>query len=141
MPVNQYVVFEIEDREFAVDIERVKTIEKVTEITRVPGTQDFVMGVINLRGDVIPVIDTRKRMDLGDRDFDSESRIIIMNVDDMEAGITADSATEVIGIERDLIDSNLDFSGDRDDGFIKGVARLQERIIVILDLEKLLRLA
>jgi len=141
VPVNQYVVFEIEDREFAVDIERVKTIEKVTEITRVPGTQDFVMGVINLRGDVIPVIDTRKRMDLGDRDFDSESRIIIMNVDDMEAGITADSATEVIGIERDLIDSNLDFSGDRDDGFIKGVARLQERIIVILDLEKLLRLA
>ncbi|MGI6703203.1 MAG: chemotaxis protein CheW [Clostridia bacterium] len=140
MPVNQYVVFEIEGREFAVDIDSVKTIEKVTEITRVPGTQDFVMGVINLRGEVIPVINTRKRMELEDRGFDSESRIIIINAGDGEVGITADSATEVLSIDRELVDADPEFFGGGNDSYIKGIARLGERIIVILNLERLLEL-
>lgn len=140
MPTNQYVVFQIENRGFAIEIDKVKTIEKVTKITRVPGAKDFVIGVINLRGEVIPVFDTRKRIGLGERCFDNESRIIILNIEDMEIGITADIATEVIHVDRDSIDGNPDFAADRDDGYIKGIVRLHERIIAILDLKKLLKI-
>lgn len=137
----QFVVFKIGDREFAVDINRVNTIEKLTGITRVPGAQYFVMGVINLRGEVIPVVDTRKRMGMDSRYFDDESRIIITNTEDSVVGITADSATEVVMINEELIDRDLAFTGAKDDDYIGGVARLNERIIVILDLEKLLKIA
>jgi purine-binding chemotaxis protein CheW len=138
MEANQFVVFKIEDREFAVDINRVNTIEKVSSITRVPGAQYFVMGVINLRGEVIPIVDTRKRLGMGPRPFDSESRIIILNMTDYIVGITADSATEVVMVNSDMIDKSLDFTGGKDDGYIEGIARIDDRVIVILDLERLL---
>ncbi len=140
MPDNQFVVFRIEEQEFAVDINKVKTIEKITTITRVPGAQHFIMGVINLRGEVIPVIDIRKRMGMQPRQFDSESRIIIINLDDIEVGLTADSATEVVNIGQDYIDNNLDFAGDIDDSFIEGIGRIEDRIIVILDLKRILKM-
>lgn len=140
MLIKQYVIFRTEDREFGIDIDKVKTIEKITAITRVPGAQDFVMGVINLRGEVIPVFDARKRMGLKEREFDKESRIIILSIDDMEVGITADTATEVIDIEADLIDSGTEFTLSRDDSYIDGIVRVKDRIIAILNLEKLLKI-
>lgn len=137
----QFVIFKIDDREFAVDINKVNTIEKIPCITRVPGAPYFVMGVINLRGEVIPVVDTRKRMDMNSKPFDDESRIIIINLEDCVVGITADSATEVLSVGEELIDRDFATTGVKDDDFIEGVARLDQRIIVILDINKLLRTA
>ncbi len=140
MPIIQYIVFKIEDREFAIEIANVKTIEKITEITRVPGAREHIKGVINLRGEVIPVFDTRERIGLEERDYDDESRIIIVNIGDIEIGITADTAKEVIDIEDGLIDANTEFAGNREDNYIKDIIRLRERIIAVMDLEKLLKI-
>ena len=137
----QFVVFRIDEREFGVDINKVNTIEKIPLITRVPGAPYFVMGVINLRGEVIAVVDTRKRMGMDPRPFDDESRIIIMNMEDCVVGITADSATEVVSVSEEQIDRDFAASGAKDDDFIEGVARLDQRIIVILDVNKLLKTA
>ncbi len=138
MPIIQYVVFKIGDREFAIEIDNVKTIEKITEITPVPGARDFVKGVINLRGEVIPVFNTRERIGLKDKGFDDESRIIIINVKDIEIGITADTAKEVIDVEDDLIDAGTEFAGGKGDNYIKSIIKFRERIIGVMDLEKLL---
>jgi purine-binding chemotaxis protein CheW len=140
MAEKQYVVFDINGQEFAIDINRVKTIEKITPVTRVPGAQDFIIGVINLRGEVIPVVDMRKRMDMEPREFDDESRIIIVTVNEMEVGMTADSATEVINIEDEHIDNNLDFTRNIEHSFVEGVGKADNRIVVILNLEKILRI-
>lgn len=137
----QFVVFRIDNREFAVDINKVNTIEKIPCITRVPGAPYFVMGVINLRGEVIPVVDTRKRMDLSPKPFDDESRIIIISLEECVVGITADSATEVVSVSEELIDRDFAITGAKDDDFIEGVARLDQRIIIILDINKLLKTA
>lgn len=140
MPSNQYVVFNVNGQEFAIDINKVKTIEKVTPITRVPGTPDFVIGVINLRGEVIPVVDIRKRMGFEPREFDENSRIIIVGINDMEIGLTADSANEVMDMEQDKIENNLDFTRNIDDSFVEGVGKTEENIVVILDLERILKI-
>src|SRR5690554_4893080 len=140
MAEKQYVVFNLDGQEFAVDINRVKTIEKVTPITRVPGARDFIMGVINLRGEVIPVIDMRRRMGMKPGKFNDESRIIIVVVNDMEVGMTADSANEVINIEDDQVEKNMEFSSNIDDSFVEGVGKAGKRIVVILNLERILKI-
>jgi purine-binding chemotaxis protein CheW len=140
MAEKQYVVFNLDGQEFAVDINRVKTIEKVTPITRVPGSLDFIMGVINLRGEVIPVIDMRRRMGMKPGKFNDESRIIIVVVNDMEVGMTADSANEVINIEDDQVENNMEFSRNIDDSFVEGVGKAEKRIVVILNLERILKI-
>lgn len=141
MVYNQYVVFRIEQQEFAVDINRVKTIERVTAITRVPGAKGFVKGVINLRGDVIPVIDIKERLGMGKCKYDEETRVIIVKIEEMEVGMIVDAASEVIKIQAEVIDKDLDYSRGIEDSLVEGVGKVEERIIIILDMEKVLKIA
>jgi purine-binding chemotaxis protein CheW len=98
------------------------------------------MGVINLRGEVIPVIDMRRRMGMKPGKFNDESRIIIVVVNDMEVGMTADSANEVINIEDNQVEKNMEFSSNVDDSFVEGVGKAEKRIVVILNLERILKI-
>jgi purine-binding chemotaxis protein CheW len=141
MVYNQYVVFRIGSQEFAVDINMVKTIERVTAITRVPGAPEFVKGVINLRGDVIPVIDTRERLQLGHCQLSEESRVIIVRNDDIEVGMMVDSASEVVKIQKEDIDKHLDYTRNVEESLVEGVGKIGERIVIILDMEKVLKIA
>jgi purine-binding chemotaxis protein CheW len=135
---KQLVIFELGNEYFGVDIAAVESIIKMQEITRVPQAPDFVEGITNLRGAVLPVIELRKRLGLPDHDRDKETRIIVVNLDDMEVGMVVDAVWEVITISDDIIEPTPPMVTTVDTGFITGIARLEERLVILLDLTSVL---
>lgn len=135
----QLVAFILDREEFAVDIQQVREVLRITNITPLPRSLDFIEGVINLRGDIIPVIDLCKRFGLtrtGERD--DSSRIIIVEVQSNVVGLIVGSVSEVIRLPQDAIQiPPANVAGTRTD-LIKGVGKYGERLIIILNLEKIL---
>ena len=101
--IRQFVEFKIGEEEYGIDILQVKTIERMMPITRVPKAPKFVEGVINLRGEIVPVIDLKKRFDLPSGETTDNTRIIIVSVDDITMGMIVDSATEVVQLLKMLL--------------------------------------
>ena len=136
----QIVAFKLAKEEYAIDILSVQEIIKPTAVTRVPKAPPYIEGVINLRGNVVPVINLRYRFALGEGNQTDASRIIILNVNDIKTGITVDSVTEVIRIKRDDIETP-DLIGAVDKRFVQGVGKYKERLLIMLDLPEVLDLA
>lgn len=134
-----YVITRIEEEEYAINIEKVQTIEKIMTITRVPQTESYVKGVINLRGEIIPVISLRKKLDFEEKKWDDDTRIVVLKNEDMLVGLIVDSANEVIDINDDNIDK-LIFSERLNDlsRYISKVGKTKDRVLLILDLNILL---
>lgn len=141
MDEMQVVAFRLDNEEYAVDILAVQEIIRPTAITRVPKAPAFVKGVINLRGNVVPVINLRKRFGINKEDLtDNNARIIILNIDEIKIGITVDSVTEVIKIgSEDIEEPNLIESIDKK--FVEGVGKYDDRLLILLNLEEILELA
>lgn len=135
---NQYVVFKLSNEYYAINISKVKTIEKTTEFTRVPNTEKYIKGVINLRGEVIPVINLRKRFMLDDNKDIKERRVIITNSDESDIGLLVDSSSEVITLHNDEIDNPPKLENQLSDDFIKGIGKKNNRLIMLIDLDKIL---
>lgn len=136
---RQFVVFKLAGEEYGVDILQVKTIERILPITRVPKAPKFVEGVINLRGEVVPVIDLRKRFDLPEKQVTDNTRIIIVSVDEITVGMIVDSASEVIQIPADNIEPAPAMIGDIDSDYINGVGKVNERLLILLNLDRILK--
>lgn len=134
---ERYVVFKLKNEFYGINIKYVQTIEKMIEITRVPKANIYVKGVINLRGEIVPVIDLRKRFNVESSDYDKDSRIIVNKIDDVLVGFIVDSATEVKEIDKDDIDYSIVDEGFND-GFIKGIGKIEEQIIILIDVNKVL---
>jgi purine-binding chemotaxis protein CheW len=134
---KQYVVFRLENEEYGIDILRVKEIKEMMSITRVPKAAHFVRGVINLRGEVIPVIDLRKKFNLPEGTENESTRIIIVSVDDITVGLIVDSSSEVLEIRSDSIEAAPDGMGSVDQGNIYGIGKVGERLIILLDIVKI----
>ncbi|QOR68898.1 chemotaxis protein CheW [Cytobacillus suaedae] len=132
------IVFQLQDEEYGVPVEQVRSIEKVLHITRVPRTENFVKGVINLRGVVTPIIDLRKRFGLAEEDYTENTRIIIVVLEDMEVGLIVDAANDVIDISKNSIEPPPDVVGAIEVEYINGIAKLDKRLLILLDLEKVL---
>ncbi|HHU70259.1 MAG TPA: chemotaxis protein CheW [Thermoanaerobacterales bacterium] len=137
--LKQVVVFELGDEEYGVDILQVKTIERLMNITRVPKAPDFVEGVINLRGEVVPVIDLRKRFELPARERTEDNRIIIVNIDSITVGMIVDSASEVLHLPESQIEPAPKMISGIDSDFISGVGKINDRLLILLDLSKVLK--
>ncbi|ADL07883.1 chemotaxis protein CheW [Thermosediminibacter oceani] len=137
--VRQFVVFRLGQEEYGVDILQVNTIERMMPITRVPKAPHYVEGVINLRGEIVPVIDLRKRFDLPPLEITGDTRIIIVMVDDLTVGMIVDSATEVIQLPQEAIEPSTSVAGNINSEFLEGVGKLNDRLLIILNLEKILR--
>lgn len=135
---NKYIVFRLLDEEYGVEVNQVRSIERMQRITRVPRTPDFVKGVINLRGVVTPVIDLKTRFGLGTENYTDTTRIIIVAVADMEVGLIVDAANDVIDISADAIEPPPEVVGGVRAAYLEGVAKLQDRLLILLDLEKAL---
>ncbi|HLR07949.1 MAG TPA: chemotaxis protein CheW [Bacillota bacterium] len=135
---QKVIVFQLEDEEYAVPVGQVGSIERIEPITRVPQTAAFVKGVINLRGVVTPIIDLRTRFGLEEAEYSDSTRIIIIHMDEMEVGLIVDSANDVIDIPHDAIEPAPEVVGAVDVDYIKGVAKLENRLLILLDLEKVL---
>ncbi|GAB6088214.1 chemotaxis protein CheW [Alkaliphilus crotonatoxidans] len=135
---NQYVIFKLQDEDYGIPINYVETIEKISEITRVPNAPYYVKGVINLRGEVVPVLDLRKRFQFPEIELSEESRIIILSIDEMIVGILVDSSSEVLTIENEAIDHASNLINNFDDDYINGIGKVHERMIIMVDALKIL---
>jgi len=140
MTIKEYVLFKLENEYYGIDIHNVETIEKVMPITRVPYTRDFIKGVINLRGNVVPVIDLRKRFKLNNKEYDDNSRIIIVKLDEITVGMIVDSSSEVIQLGENDIDEAPSLKGTNEESYVKCIGKKNNLIIMIIDLYKVLEI-
>ncbi|MBO0996859.1 chemotaxis protein CheW [Bacillus sp. SD075] len=134
------IVFQIKDKEYAIPVDKVSGIEKLLHITRVPKAVKFVKGVINLRGVITPIIDLRVRFGFEEVEYDESTRVIIVILDDMEVGLIVDSANDVLDIPMESIEPQPEVVGHMASEYISGVAKIEKRLLVLINLEKALRL-
>lgn len=132
------IVFELNKEEYAVPVQQVGSIERTQTITRVPNTADFVKGVINLRGVVTPVIDLRTRFGMKESDQSENTRIIIVYMDDIKAGMIVDAANDVTDIPGATVEPPPSVVGTVETDYIRGIAKLEDRLLILLDLHKVL---
>ncbi|WP_430785893.1 chemotaxis protein CheW [Virgibacillus flavescens] len=135
---RKVIVFQLNNEEYAVSVKQVGSIERLQPITRVPQTADFVKGVINLRGVVTPIIDLRVRFGIHPIDFKDSTRIIIVHMDELEVGLIVDAANDVIDIPDSSIEPAPEVVGTVDVDYIEGVTKLENRLLILLDLQKVL---
>lgn len=137
MAEKQYVVFRLEGQIYGADISVVREVNYVTPVTRLPNTPDFVMGVMDLRGEVLPVIDMRRRLGMPTRDSDNETRVMILDLGGHPSAITVDGVDQVVTLNDEQIvppDQRLALPGQ---DYVIGVARSGENLVVIMDLVRL----
>lgn len=135
---NQLVVFALAGEAYGVDISSVREIIRMQEITRVPRTPEFVEGVINLRGRVIPVIDLRKRFGLPIAKENKENRIVVVDIAGQDIGTVVDAVTEVLRIPVASIEPPSSMISTADSDYLLGIAKLNGRLIILLDLGRVL---
>jgi purine-binding chemotaxis protein CheW len=134
----QFVGFRLAEVDYAFEIRRIQEIILPPPITRVPQLPDWIVGLINLRGSVIPVVSLRQRFALPERSNDDETRIIVLNVGSRTVGVVVDGVSRVMKIQPDQIQSPPVTIDAIERAALQGVARLEDRLIVILDVDKLL---
>ncbi|PWL56824.1 MAG: chemotaxis protein CheW [Desulfovibrionaceae bacterium] len=134
----QLVTFSIDEEEFGVNILKVQEIIRIMEITRVPRSPEFVEGVINLRGRVIPIVDLRRRFGLAAIAHDKDTRIIVIELNSLVVGFIVDAVSEVLRIPADTVEPTPPVAAGMDSEYISGVGKLQDRLLILLDLDKLL---
>jgi purine-binding chemotaxis protein CheW len=134
----QLVTFRIGEEEFGVNILQVQEIIRMLDITKVPKAPDFVEGVINLRGKVIPVIDLRKRFGLPARERDKMSRIIVVEIGTTVVGFIVDAVSEVLRLPASTVEPPPPVVAGLDAEYISGVGKLDDRLLIMLDMDRLL---
>jgi len=133
----QLVSFVVGDEEFAVPILAVQEINRMMQITRVPQSPEFVEGVINLRGKIIPVMDLRSRFGMERLSESADARIIVVEVANRVIGFTVDRVNEVLRIGSDIIDPPPTMVSGIDSDYVQGVGKLDDRLLILLSLERL----
>lgn len=138
---KKYLVFKLDNEEYGADINKITTIiEKDMSIARVPKLPDFIKGVINLRGEIIPVISLRLKFGLSEEIYNLDTRIIIVRMDEISAGLIVDSVAEVLELDEESTESIANIAGELSLNYITGVGKSNGRIITLLNLEKLISL-
>jgi purine-binding chemotaxis protein CheW len=135
----QLVSFKIGAEEFGVDILKVQEINKMTQITKVPNAPDFVEGVINLRGRVIPIIDLRTRLGLEKIEHTKDTRIIVVELDGKTVGFIVDAVNEVLRIPANITEKPPELVAGIDADYITAVGKLEDRLLILLDLDRILK--
>ena len=137
---GQYLTFDLADEQYAVDVAKVTSVLEMTQITKVPKTPEFMRGVINLRGSVVPVIDLRLKFGMSQTEQTQDTSIIVMEIElDGETvviGALADSVHEVIEMDKNQIEDAPKFGTKLDTEFIKGIGKKDEGFLIILDIDK-----
>ncbi|ATC95487.1 chemotaxis protein CheW [Pseudoalteromonas tunicata] len=136
--VLQWVTFHLEDETYGINVMQVQEVLRYTEIAPVPGAPVYVLGIINLRGNVVTVIDTRARFGLSGNDVTDNSRIVIIEADKQVIGILVDSVAEVVYLRSSEIDSTPNIGTEESAKFIQGVSNRDGELLILVDLNKLL---
>lgn len=136
----QLVGFKLGDEEYAIDVLKIQEIIRLVEITSVPRTENYIMGVMNLRGKVIPVVDLRVRFNLEKSDFDKKTRIIVVRFEKENIGFVVDEVTQVVRINKSMIEPTPPLVGSIGQEYILGICKYDERLIILLDIDTLMRI-
>ena len=136
--VLQWVTFNLENETYGVNVMVVKEVLKFQDIAPVPGAPDYVMGIINIRGTVISVINTRRRFGLHDREPDDNTRIVILEIGKHVLGIVVDSVAEVVYLRVSEIETAPQVNKDETARFITGVCHREDQLLILVELDKLL---
>lgn len=136
--VLQWVTFQLEEETYGINVMQVREVLRYTEIAPVPGAPDYVLGIINLRGNVVTVIDTRSRFGLMPGDVTDNTRIIVIEAETQVIGILVDSVAEVVYLKTSEIDTTPSVGTDESAKFIQGVSNRSGELLILVDLNKLL---
>ncbi len=137
-PIIQLVTFRLQDETYGINVMHVQEVLRITEIAPVPGAPDYVLGIINLRGNVVTVIDTRLRFGLPDDEPTDSSRIVIIESDKQVVGIMVDAVAEVVELKESQIDSAPNVGNEESSRYIQGIATMEKGLLIVVDLQKLL---
>ena len=137
-PEIQLVTFRLKDETYGINVMQVQEVLRVAEIAPVPGAPHYVLGIINLRGNVVTVIDTRIRFGLPQAEIDDLSRIIVIESEAQVVGILVDSVAEVVDLHASEIDSAPNVGNEESSRYIQGVASRDNNLLIVVDLNKLL---
>ena len=134
----RWVTFRLENEKYGINVMQVQEVLRVTEIAPVPGAPSYVLGIINLRGNVVTVIDTRSRFGLASAEMDDSTRIVIIEAEDQVVGILVDSVAEVVDLKASEIETAPNVGTEESAKFIQGVASHDDELLILVDLNKLL---
>lgn len=137
-PVFQLVTFRLQDETYGINVMQVKEVLRISEIAPVPGAPPYVLGIINLRGNVVTVVDTRSRFGLPSAEPDDASRIVIIESEQQVVGILVDSVAEVVELHQSEIDSAPNVGNEESSRYIQGVASRKDNLLIVVDLNNLL---
>jgi purine-binding chemotaxis protein CheW len=137
-PISQWVTFRLDDETYGINVMQVQEVVRVPEIAPVPGAPDFVLGIINLRGNVVTVIDTRKRFGLTPKEADDATRIVIAEAQGQVVGTLVDNVAEVVELRGSDIEAAPNVGNDQSSRFIQGVFSREGKLLILVDVEKLL---
>ncbi|NOY66354.1 MAG: chemotaxis protein CheW [Gammaproteobacteria bacterium] len=136
--VIQWVTFKLDNEIYGIRVMQVQEVLRVSEIAPVPGAPSYVMGIINLRGNVVTVINTRSRFGLPLNENDDDTRIVILESDDNVVGVLVDSVAEVVDLKHNQIETSPNVGNDESSKYIEGVATLDSELLILIDINKLL---
>ena len=136
--IVQWVTFHLENEKYGIKVMQVQEVLRMTEIAPVPGAPHYVIGIINLRGSVVTVIDTRRRFGLGDVENDDETRIVIVEANNNVVGILVDSVAEVVDLKVSDIETAPNVGNDESSKYIQGVSSRENELLILVDVNKLL---
>lgn len=136
--IIQWVTFHLENEKYGIKVMQVQEVLRMTEIAPVPGAPHYVLGIINLRGNVVTVIDTRRRFGLPDAESDDETRIVIIEADNNVVGILVDSVAEVVDLKTSEIETAPNVGNDESSKYIQGVSSRDDELLILVDVNKLL---
>lgn len=138
MTENQFVVFKLGNEKYCIDILNVAGITECERITKVPDAPSYVLGVMSLRGDIIPIVDLKKKFKLKHVSDTEADRIILINLNDKTLGFLVDEANQVVKIQSEDIDPTPDILKGKDKDYISGIGKIDGEMYIILELEKVL---
>lgn len=134
----QLVSFKISNEEFGIDILSVQEINRMLQITKVPNTPDFIEGVINLRGRIIPVIDLRVKLGMMRKEHSKDTRIVVVDIKQKTVGFIVDEVNEVLRIPKSITEAPPDMVSGINSEYIISIGKLEDRLLILLDLEKMI---
>lgn len=136
---TKYVIFRLNDEYYGIPINSVLSIERIGKATRIPNAPDYVNGVINLRGEIIPIISLKTKLGMGNGDIGENSRIVIAAEGEKVVGIIVDSSSEVLEIDNNNIDKPPVIDDNQYIEFVNGIGKVSERLIILLNLNRILQ--
>lgn len=135
---TKFILFKLDDQDFGIEVNHVISIERLQTITVVPGTAKYIKGLISLRGEILPIIDLKERLSFTQKEQWDDNRILVLKTGDIQAGLIIDEASEVVDINISDIESSSSVIGDSNHNFVNGITKLNDKLIILLDLEKIL---